>query len=64
VTKSDCFLKCFERLEKGISISTTLIFISNLGSIFKCNLNLIGIFFFRILSMVGIGCITLWLWPI
>lgn len=49
--KSDCFLKSFESLEKGISVSSTLIFISNLGIIFKCNLNLIGIFFSRILSL-------------
>ena len=49
--KSGCFLKCFESLEKGVSVSSTLIFISNLGMIFKCHLNFIGIFFFRILSL-------------
>lgn len=49
--KRDYFLKYFESLEKAISVSSILIFLSNLGIIFKCNLNLIGILLFRILSL-------------
>lgn len=49
--KRDYFLKYFESLEKGISVNSILVFISNLGNIFKCNFNLIGILFFRILSL-------------